>query len=41
MAGTYPMRRRTAAHDFVIRKLSSMLSIMAANFFIGTANLTL
>lgn len=33
----YPMRRRIAFQDFVIRKLSSMSAIMAANWFTGGA----
>ena len=36
----WPMRRWTAFQDSVTRKLSSMLSIMAANLFIGTAKLS-
>jgi len=34
------MRRWTAFQDFVMRKLSSMLAIMAENLFIGMAKLS-
>src|SRR5574341_346175 len=37
---TYPRRFRTAFQDFVMRKLSSISAIMAANLFIGIAKLS-